>query len=85
MPFPRRPADYPRSMLVTMANQVRWSQDEGLRRWIRASRLDGFGRLVAGADRNDARQQAIIARFREQAQAAMANLPRLVEACERAG
>ena len=85
VPFPRRPADYPRSMLVTMANQVQWSQDEGLRRWIRASRLDGFGKLVAGADRNDASQQAIIARFREQAAAAMANLPRLVEICERAG
>ena len=78
-----RPRDYPRSMLVTMANQVQWGQDEGLRRWIRASRLDGFGKLVAGADRNDPQQQAIIARFREQAGVAMAHLPRLVEACER--
>lgn len=83
VPFPHRPRDYPRSMLVTMANQVQWGQDEGLRRWIRASRLDGFGKLVAGADRNDPQQQAIIARFREQAGAAMAHLPRLVEACER--
>jgi hypothetical protein len=47
---------------------------------VRATRLDGFGRLVACADREDAHKQAVLARYKEQAVAAMANLPSLVAA-----
>jgi hypothetical protein len=76
-PFPHRLADYVRSMLVSMTNGAQWQQDEAMRRWVRASRLDAFAKLIASADRDDAAQQALIARFREQAGKAFANLSRL--------
>lgn len=78
VPFPHTLAEYPRSMMLNMLNQMQWGQDKTLREWIRASRLDGFGKLMASADRQDAAKQAIIARLKEQSAAAMANLPRLV-------
>lgn len=77
VPFPHRPADYPRTMIANMANQFRWSQDKPLRDWIRSSRLDGFGRLIAEADKADAAKMAILARMKEHAPAAMANLSKL--------
>jgi len=80
IPFPRTLADYPASLLANMRNQFAWGQDKALRDWIRASRLDGFGRLMAGADKQDAAKQATLARYKEQAGAAMANLPRLAAA-----
>ena len=79
-PFPHRLADYVRSMLVSMTNGAQWQQDEAMRRWVRGSRLDAFSKLIAAADRNDAGKQALIARFREQAGKAFANLPRLAAA-----
>jgi hypothetical protein len=78
VPFPWTPADYPRALLVNMQNQYQWSQDKLLRAWIRGSRLDGFGKLIAAVDPQDAARQAILARLRTQAAAAMANLPKLV-------
>ena len=80
VPFPHSPADYPRTMLANMLNQFHWGQDKALRDWIRASRLDGFGKLMAGADKEDAVKQATITRLKEQAAAAAANLPRLIAA-----
>jgi NAD(P)-binding Rossmann-like domain len=77
VPFPHRLEDYPRALAVNMQNQVLWGQDKALRQWIRDSRLDGFGKLMAGADRDDADKQAVIARFKQQAMKAMLNLPKL--------
>jgi hypothetical protein len=79
-PFPRTPAEYPRTMAVNMSNQLQWSQDAALRQWIRGCRLDAFGRLVGGVDKADAARQATLARLKAQAQAAAANLPRLLAA-----
>ncbi len=78
VPFPYRMADYPRSMLANLWNQFQWGQDKELRQWIRASRLDGFGHLMAGIAPDDAERQAVIARLKQHAPAAMANLQRLV-------
>lgn len=78
--FMHTPAGYPRSMMASMMNQFLWGQDKDLRQWIRDSRLDSFGKLMAGADRQDAEKQAIIARLKEQSMAAMANMPRLMAA-----
>ncbi len=78
VPFPHVLADYPRTMAAAMTNQFHWNQDETLRRWIRACRLDAFGRLTAGADKQDAEQQAILARLKAQVPAAVANMPRLL-------
>ncbi len=80
VPFPHVLADYAPAMVASMWNQFHWSQDEALRRWVRQNRLDGFGRLIAGADRADEHKQAVLARLKEQAIAAMGNLQALVEA-----
>ncbi len=82
IPFPHTLADYPRSMMVGMWNQAQWGQDKALRQWIRDSRLDGFGKLIASAAKDDAEKQAVIVRFREQAMAAMAAIPRLLATAE---
>ena len=78
VPFPYTLDDYARSMSINMWNQAQWGQDKALRQWIRESRLDGFGKLMAGADKDNAEQQAIMAKLKEQAMAAMANMPRLI-------
>jgi hypothetical protein len=78
VPFPWKLEDYPRSLLVNMRNQYQWGQDKALRAWIRDSRLDGFGKLIASVDPQDAAKQAILARFRTVVPAAMANLAKLV-------
>lgn len=78
VPFPHVAADYPRTVAVAMANQLQWNQDEALRQWIRRCRLDAFGRLTASADKQDAEQQAILARLKASVPAAMARLPRLI-------
>lgn len=80
VPFPHTLADYPKAMLVAMWNQFQWGQDKALRNWVRDSRLDGFGKMMSGIAPDDAAKLATLARFRTQAAAAMANLPRLAAA-----
>jgi hypothetical protein len=80
VPFPHSLADYPHTMMANMLNQFQWSQDKSLREWMRASRLDGFAKLMSGVDKNDAPGQAVLARYKEQAMRAMGNLPRLTTA-----
>ena len=77
VPFPDSPDSYPRSIMANMMNQYHWSQDKVLRNWIRDSRLDGFGKLVASADPADQDKQAILLKLKECAMAAMANIPKL--------
>jgi hypothetical protein len=78
VPFPRTLADYPHTMMVTMMNQMQWSQDKTLRNWMRDTRLDGFGKLMSNIDPSDAKKMAIMANFRTQAMAAMGNMPKLL-------
>ncbi len=78
VPFPNTLRDYPRSMMVSMMNQFQWSQDKTLRQWIRDSRLDGYGKLMTGIAPEDTEKQAILARLKEQAKAAMGNFPSLM-------
>ena len=80
VPFPHTLRDYAQSMMVSMRNQLHWGQDKDLRQWIRNSRLDGFGKIIAGIDAQDTHKQAIVARMREQAAAAAVNLPKLMAA-----
>lgn len=77
--FPHTLDQYASAVMATMWNQFHWGQDQILRRWIRSNRLDGFGHLVAGADRQDKHKQAVLTRYREQAIAAMGNLPLLAQ------
>ncbi len=78
VPFPKNLAGFARATQVSMMNQFAWSQDEALRQWMRESRLDGFGKMVAEVDKLDADKQAILARLRGNAMAAMANMPKLI-------
>ena len=78
VPFTYTLDDYPKMLMANMTNQWRWGKDKALREWIGASRLDGFSKLIAGADKHDTDKQAVIAKLKEQSAAAMANLPTLM-------
>jgi hypothetical protein len=80
VPFPHTLDDYPKSIVANMWNQFNWGQDKALRQWIRESRLDGFTRLMTGIDPQDTAKLATVARLRENAMAAMANLPKVIAA-----
>ncbi|MBL8340959.1 MAG: hypothetical protein JNL30_05765 [Rubrivivax sp.] len=77
VPFPYRLADYPRALLANLWNQLQWSQHPPLRQWIRASRLDGFGRLMSGISEQDTARRDVVARLKALGPAAMTNLQRL--------
>ncbi len=77
VPFPYSMADYPATMLVNLSNQAAWGRDPGLRAWMRASRLDGFGPMLSQVDPQDAGKLAILARLKALAAPAMQNLARL--------
>ena len=80
VPFPETLAGYVRTMMANMMNQAQWGQDKTLREWMRNSRLDGFGKVMASADRNDVEKMAILDKLRSQAMAAIGNMPRLLAA-----
>jgi hypothetical protein len=72
-----------RTMMANMMNQAQWGQDKTLRDWMRNSRLDGFGKVMASADRTDQEKMAILEKLRNQAMAAMGNMPKLMAAEKR--
>ena len=61
-----------------MMNQQQWSQIEDLRNWLLANRLDGMGKLVKGAAKDDEAKQAILTRMRDNAAPAMMKLQRFL-------
>jgi hypothetical protein len=63
-----------------MLNQFRWSQDKSLRQWLRNTRLDGFGKMVADLDKADTQRQAILTQLHTRAKAAISNMPNLLTA-----
>jgi hypothetical protein len=77
IPLPDTPAEFPAANIVNMMNQFHWGQDRALRNWVRASRLDGFGKVIAGVGPDDTGKQAILARLQQHALPAMANLQKL--------
>ena len=76
--MPQLPAGYANVMQQSLMNQFKWSQDKALRQWMRQSRLDAFGKMVAEVDRSDAQKMAVLDRLRANTMAAMGNLPRLM-------
>lgn len=70
VPFPSNLAGYARATLMSMMNQFQWTQDKPLRQWMRHSRLDAFGKMVAEVDKADSEKQAILARLRTNMMAA---------------
>ena len=80
VPLPDTLTDWLHMTAINSGNQFRWSQDAALRHWLRGNRLDGFARIAAQVDPDDAGKRAVIARLREHAAPAMANLQRLAAA-----
>ncbi|MGL4230079.1 MAG: NAD(P)-binding protein [Casimicrobium sp.] len=80
VPFPKNLSGYAEASMANLANQMRWSQDKTLRKWMHDSRLDGFGKLVSAVDPSDAEKMTILADMRTQAVAAMRNAPKLLAA-----
>jgi len=64
-------------MLANFRNEMAWSRDPVLRGWIRASRLDGFGKIVDAVPPDDVEKMAVLARIRDAAMPAAKNLRRL--------
>jgi hypothetical protein len=77
VPFPTDLTGYARATQVSMINQFQWSQDPGLRRWLRGSRLDGFAKMVSELDKGDVARQGVLGRLRGHSMAAVANMQRL--------
>lgn len=81
VPLPDDPDSWLSMQTALMLNQLRWSGERDLRRWIAASRLDGFTALARSVDRDDpddAEAVEVLERFRSAAMAAGAHLPHLL-------
>jgi NAD(P)-binding Rossmann-like domain len=78
VPFPQNLAGYVHTTMANMANQAQWAKDKTLREWMRNSRLDGFGKVMASVDPSDADKMAVLGKLRSQAMAAMGNMPALL-------
>ncbi len=77
-PLPDTLDQYLVATLVNIMNQFQWSQHKEVRRWIHQSRLDGFSKVIAAADPDDAEKQAVLTRLKTNAMAAAANLQKLI-------
>ncbi|NNL57150.1 MAG: hypothetical protein HKO71_05325 [Pseudomonadales bacterium] len=76
--MPNHDTDWLRMQFGLMMNQYNWSQDKALSQWIKQNRLDGFSRMIAAVDKNDAPKQAILKRMRDAAMPAVTNLQKLI-------
>jgi len=74
VPLPNHDTDWIRMFSAFMINQYTWSQHPEISSWLLANRLDGFSTLIQSADKNDEEKQAIIARIRGNAIAAVTKL-----------
>ena len=45
VPHPNSDVDWLRTTLASSRNQLRWTEDTGMREWLEKSRLDYFGNL----------------------------------------
>lgn len=74
VPLPNHDTDWIKMLAVMMVNQMTWSQDKELRKWLFNNRLDGFARVVRSASKEDEQKQAIIQRMRKAAMPAAMKL-----------
>ncbi|MEM9405031.1 MAG: NAD(P)/FAD-dependent oxidoreductase [Acidobacteriota bacterium] len=61
----------------SMLNQASWTQSPEISAWRARTRLDGFGQMIAAADRDDPQQAAILGRLLGNTYPAIENLQRL--------
>jgi len=69
--------DYLRVQMVNMRNQAAWNALPDLRNWIRACRLDMFGRTMAQVAPDDAPRRELLGRLTAATGPALQNLQRL--------
>ncbi len=74
IPHPNSDVDWLKTTLANYLNQARWSQDEGLQKWLLASRLDGFRGLLASLTSSDPGKQAAVQSMTENMLTAIAKL-----------
>ncbi|MGJ8562090.1 MAG: NAD(P)/FAD-dependent oxidoreductase [Alphaproteobacteria bacterium] len=74
VPLPNHDTDFIRFTAAFMMNQYNWGQDAGMKDWLLGNRLDGFSKMVADVDRDDANKMAILKRVRSHAMPAMGKL-----------
>lgn len=77
VPFPYNLDQYIGCNIANMMNQFQWMQDKKIGNWIRDSRLDGFGKVIAAIQSDDTENMALLGKFRGNAMAAMGNLQKL--------
>lgn len=74
VPLPNHDTDYIKFTAAFMKNQYLWSRDPDLRNWLLNNRLDGFSRVVADMDREDAEKVAIMKKLKDNSFPAMGKL-----------
>lgn len=78
VPLPNHDTDWLIGTAAQMRNQMRWSQEPGIREWLLSNRLDGFTSLVQPTDDTTEEQMQVLMRIKEAAPKAGANLPKLM-------
>ena len=78
VPLPNHDTDWLAGTAAQMRNQMRWSKEPGLREWLIANRLDGFTALVTPDENTKPEHLAILARIKEAAPKAGANIQKLM-------
>ncbi len=79
VPLPNHDTDWIRMMAMQMVNQMTWSQNKEMRRWVRNNRLDGFGKVVSSVDRTDTKKMAILKRMKDNGLPAMMRLQQFIQ------
>lgn len=74
VPLPNHDTDFIRFTAAFMMNQYQWGQSEDMKEWLLHNRLDGFSKMVADVDRDDAEKMAILKRVRSNVMPAMGKL-----------
>lgn len=78
VPLPNHDTDWLLGTAAQMRNQMRWSQEPGIRDWLMTNRLDGFTKLVQPSDETTPDQLEVLMRLKTAAPKAGANLPKLM-------
>jgi len=84
VPLPNHDTDWISMTATQMVNQITWSQDKQLRRWVRSNRLDGFANMIAGIDKSDDKKMQILQRMKNAGFPAMMKLKQYISELESA-
>ena len=82
IPHPDSDVDWLKTTLADSLNQAHWLQDEGLQKWLLASRLDGFRGLLAALTNPDPGQQGAVQSMTKNMLPSIAKLQELLAAVE---